>query len=225
MNKKLLLSAAIAGALSMVGCTAKYSEVPIAKNFPATGQEKLQAAAHWDVVSAHIASKLIWNLGGKLDKNAGVYVSSNKSTPFNRAIESELVFALLEDKYKVVKNPSNAINIQVTTEVVEFSEKRLQNKNIGVPTALVAGVWALAAADATAGGVATAAVATADFSRGAFAEFASGETPKTEIMITITASDKDQYIALTKGTYYVTDSDRWLYDAVQTKNFAITGEK
>jgi len=224
LDNKILLSAAITALFVMTGCTAKYSEVPLAKNFPTTGQEKIQAAAHWDIVSEHIASKLVLNIAGKVNKNTGVFVDSNKSTPFNRSIESQLISALLQDGYRVFKTPADAISIQVSTEVVEFSEKRLQAKNIGIPTALVSGVWALTAVDASVGGVATAAIATADFSRSTLSENASGETPKTEIIITITASDKNQYLGLTKGTYYVSDTDKWLYDAVQTKNFTITGK-
>ncbi len=42
-------------------------------------------------------------------------------------------------------------------------------------------------------------------------EFASGETPQHEIIITTTVSDANRYIARDTSVYYVADADRNLY--------------
>ncbi len=163
-------------------------------------------------------------MAGKVQKNAGLYISSSRQTSFNHAVELELISSLVSDGYTVLKAPGNAIKIDVDTRVVEFSPKRIQGKNVGVPTALVSGVWVLSAVDATLAGAATAAVATADLSRWVNSDNASGGTPKTEIMVSVSVSNQNQYLALSKNTYYVTDADAYLYQAAQSKSFVVAGD-
>jgi len=226
-NRKNLLAhsvCAMAVMIAVSGCTAQYSEVPIAKNFPTSDQKKLQAAAHWDVVAADISAKLRMEIDGKVQRNEGLYISSSRQTPFNHAVETELIASLVSDGYTVLKTPGNAIEVAVDTRVVEFSPKRIQAKNIGVPTALVSGVWVLSEVDATLAGAATAAVAAADLSRLFNSDNASGATPQTEIMVSVSVSNQNQYLALSKNTYYVTDADINLYRAVRSKTFIVTGD-
>lgn len=223
-NKKT--GAAVALMVALTGCTAQYSEVPVARNFPTSDQYKLQAAAHWDVVAADITEKLKQDMTGKVRPGDSLYVSSSSATPFNHAVEMELISALTRAGYTVLKSPAGAVGVSVDTRVVKFSPKRLQARMIGVPSALVAGVWALAEADAsiTAAGVVTAGVFGAEIADWMSAARASGATPQTEIMVSVSVTDASQYLALSKNTYYVTDSDTALYQAVQTRTFAVKGE-
>jgi hypothetical protein len=39
------------------GCATPYSEAPLATNFPTSKQQKLQAAAHWNVIAGDVASR------------------------------------------------------------------------------------------------------------------------------------------------------------------------
>ena len=61
-------------------------------------------------------------------------------------------------------------------------------------------------------------------------EFASGETPEHEIIITTTVSDANRYIARDTSVYYVADADRKLYMPPATahtivKTFAVGGDE
>lgn len=211
--------------MAVTGCVSNYSATPIAKNFPTSNQQKLQAASHWSVITDDLAAKLKANIEGKVQKSDPLYVSSVRNSPFNHAVELELIASLVNDGYTVFKTPSNAIKVDIDTQVIEFSPGRIQAKNIGVPTALVTGVWALAAVDATAAGVATAAVATGDASRWINSDNSSGETPRTEVIVSITVSNQNQYLAISKNTYYVTDTDKKLYEAaIDLKAFSIKGD-
>src|SRR5476649_278700 len=45
---------AMAAGLMLAGCAADYTPTPLAANFPATLQPKLQAAYHWAVITDNI---------------------------------------------------------------------------------------------------------------------------------------------------------------------------
>ena len=138
------------------------------------------------------------------------------------------IASLVTDGFNVVKTAKDAVNIEVETQVLEFSANRLQARKAGIPTALASGVWALAEVHATAAGAATAIIATVDGLSYFNSENASGGTPKTEIIINVSASDDNRFLAVTRGTYYVSDSDKGLYlaartSSLQTKEFSVRG--
>ena len=221
------VSAAILGALIISGCAARHSEVPLATNFPTTKQEKLQAASHWEVITADMAKELSASLPTPLA--GSLYVQATQDTPFNRAVKDQLVTSLVRSGHTVAKTPDGAIKVDVDTQVVEFSPNRSQNKWIGVPTALVTGAWALRAVETKSGPNTTTAVGVtalavgSDIYRWFKSEDASGPTPRTEIIVNVSVSDDQRYIARTTNVYYVTDTDRELYDAAGTKVFYVVG--
>jgi len=215
------------------GCVAKFSESPIASNFPTANQYKLQAASHWNIVSTDIADRLIADLSVKIDKTQGLYVSSVASTPFNKATEIQLISSLLGAGYRVQKSPENAIKVEIDTQVVQFSSNRNKaTRNIGVPTALVSGVWFLSEIGTTAAGVATAGVALGDLTRNFNSDEAGGPVPQTEILVNTIVSNNTDFVSVSKGTYYVADTDKSLYEAarvevtkvIPTKAFSVKGE-
>ena len=53
-------------------------------------------------------------------------------------------------------------------------------------------------------------------------EFATGETPQTEIIVTASVSDASQYLARSTSVYYVADSDQALYQATPQTTRPIT---
>lgn len=222
--RELSISFALLGVLS--GCATSHSEAPVAKNFATSDQNKLQAAAHWNIVATDIATRLKANMAGKVQKQQPLYVSSQENSAFNQAVVAELISSLVSDDYLVVKSPADAIKVDVDTQLVAFSAHRAQPKPVGLASALAAGVWVLSAADinVTTAGVATAAVFGSEAYIWANSDKATGPTPKTEITVNVSVSDNDKYLAISKDTYYVADSDRQLYEVVQTKNFAIRGD-
>ena len=227
MKPLLNVSAAILGALIISGCAARHSETPLATNFPTTKQEKLQAASHWEAITTDMAKELSASLPSPLA--GSLYVQTAQASPFNRAVKDQLITSLVHSGRPVAKTPDGALTVEVDTQVVEFSPDRSQNKWIGVPTALVTGAWALRAVETKSGANTTAAVGVTglaigtDIYRWFKSEDASGPTPKTEIIVNISISDDQRYLARSTNVYYVTDTDRELYDAAGTKVFNVVG--
>ncbi len=209
--------------LAVTGCATPYSEAPVAINFPTSNQKKLQAASHWNVIAVDVSGHLTETMAAKLQSGQPLYVESAQATPFNRAVVNQLISSLVSAGYVVAKTSTGAVRVDVDTQVVEFSPGRSQSQYAGLPTALTAGVWALAATHPTGAGAATALIVGADAYSWFKSENASGETPKTEIIINVSVSNADRYLARSTNVYYVTDTDKQLYEAVQTKNFSVTG--
>ncbi len=217
-------------AFAITGCVTPYSETPVATNFQTTSQHKLQAAAHWGVISNDLTNKIKTNMASAVNKDQAIYVSSTTTSPFNHAVVGEIIASLVTDGYNVVKKPKDAISLEVETQVLEFSPNRYRAQRVGVASALATGVWALAevGASVTAAGVATGVIFGAEAATYANAENASGSTPKTEIIINVSASNENRFLAVTRGTYYVSDTDKGLYHAaqtraLQTKEFSVRG--
>jgi hypothetical protein len=101
-----------------------------------------------------------------------------------------------------------------------------------VATALTTGVWALRDVKATVGtvlGAGVAVAAGADAYSWFRSEFATGETPQTEIIVTASISDANQFLARSTSIYYVADADSRMYvyePPVQTptRNMGVTGQ-
>jgi Ni,Fe-hydrogenase III small subunit len=222
INKTTLLALA----LTMTGCVTPYSETPTAKNFATTPQEKLQAASHWAIITGDLAQKVQSQMSGKMDKEQPLYISAKNNSPFNQTVVNELISTLVGSGYNVVKSPENTTKINVDTQVLKFSPNRLQAKMVGLPTALTAGVWAIAEtgiSGSSAGAIATTLVAGAEALSYINSDKASGNTPRTEIITNISVEDNNKYIAVSRGTYYVSDTDKWLYQAAETHNFNVRG--
>ena len=217
--------ATIAGALMMAGCAAPYSEAPLATNFPTTSQEKLQAAAHWDAISTDMAKEVTTALPSPLTGN--LYVSTSQESPFTQAMKEQLTTAIVRSGYPVATRPEGALKVELSAQVVKFSEARKQNKWIGWPTALVTGAWAVrtlsteVTAKTTAAATVTAGAIGYDVYSWFKAQSASGPTPQTEVIVNVSVSDDSRYLARSTHVYYVADSDRALYDAASTKVFSV----
>jgi hypothetical protein len=222
INKTTILACALA----VTGCVTPYSETPTAKNFPTTSQAKLQAASHWAVITNDLSQKIQTDIDGKVTRNQAIFISTKSPSPFNQAVVNELISSLVSSGYNVVKTPENTTKINVDTQVLKFSANRLQAKTVGMPTALTAGVWAISEASISstgAGALITGLVAGSEALAYMNSDKASGGTPQTEIITNISVEDSSRYLAVSRGTYFVSDSDQWLYQAVETKAFSVSG--
>ena len=210
----------------LAACATPYTEAPLATNFPTSKQPKLQAAAHWNVIAGDIAKQIS---AGLKDKRPLFVNQSAVKTGFDRAFTNDLISALVANGYTVLKSPAGALSVDVDTQVVRFSPNRPQYNHTGLATALTTGVWALHQAHATTGAVLVAGVASADAYSWFRSEFATGETPQTEIIVTASISDANQFLARSTSIYYVADADSRMYvyePPVQTptRNMGVTGQ-
>lgn len=214
------VGAALALTAMVAGCATPYSEAPLATNFPTTKQQKVQAAAHWNTIAGDVASQI----SAKLAERRPLYVAQPASkSAFDRAFANQMISALVAGGHTVLKNPAGALTVEIDTQVVSFSPDRPQYRHTGTATALTTGVWALHVGEATAGAALFATIAAADAYAWFRSEFASGETPKTEIIVTTSVNDNNQYLSRSTSVYYVTDTDRLLYESLPTRTIKVTG--
>lgn len=210
-NHPVKALATLAAMLITAGCAThnNYSPVPLATNYPSARQMQVQAGAHWQAISAHIEQQLGPAL--KQSPNLPLYVAPLQASAFNQTVASELITALVNHGYVVGKQAAGALKVDIDTQVVAFSADRPQYRYAGQRTALVDGSWVINGVEAAppTGVSNTSEDAYAWFS----SQFAPGATPKTEIVVTISVSDERRYYARATSVYYVTDSDRALYDA------------
>ncbi|MCB5190411.1 hypothetical protein LG198_06705 [Methylobacillus arboreus] len=164
-------------------------------------------------------------MGNKVSKEQALYVSASEDSPFNQAVIAELIASLVNNGYTVIKTREAAINVEVDTQVLQFSAKRLQARTVGIPTALAAGVWTLSELNSSisAAGVATGLISGTEALTYINSDKASGATPQTEIIINAAVSDNSRYLAVSRATYYVADSDQWLYQAIRNASFNVRG--
>ena len=199
-----LLMATFSGA-----CASPFSEAPLATNFPTTMQAKVQTAGHWNVIAKDVATQIT---KGYSDNRPLFVREAATKTAFDHAFANQLVSALVEQGRTVSKSATGALVVEIETQSVSFTANRPQYRYIGAATMLAAGIWTLAAVDATTAGVATAAVAGADAHSWFKSEFASGLTPSTEIIVTTSVSDDSRFLMHGTNVYYVADADRSLYE-------------
>lgn len=211
----------------LAGCATPYSEAPLATNFPTTKQQKLQAAAHWNVIAGDVARQIAADLKEKPPLHVN---PPTAKTEFNRAFGNLLVSALVAEGFSVQKTPVGAKSVDVDTQAVRFSADRPQYEFVGKPTAVMTGLWALrdvkltTVARVLAAGIGAAAVY--DAHAWFRSEFATGETPQTEIIVTTSVSDADRYLTRSTNVYYVADTDSGIYTPpriVNIKEMRVTG--
>ncbi|MFL6676346.1 MAG: hypothetical protein ACJ8LG_24035 [Massilia sp.] len=201
-----------------------YTPAPAPTNFAFSAQAKLQAAAHWSVITKHMEQALGPSLANS--PRRPLFVRPLQATPFNQAVASQLMTLLVNDGHVVSKTPEAALNVDIDTQVVQFSARRPHHVFNGAPSALAAGAWALSQIQPTSGGLAIAAIGAFDAYSWFHSEIAPGATPQTEIIVTVSVSDERRYYARYTSVYYTTDSDQMLYgsaNAQLTKSFAVKG--
>jgi hypothetical protein len=205
--------ALLTGVLWLSGCAAPYSAVPLPANAPLAKQDQLQASAHWKAISAHLEKQLEPTI--RKTPNIPLYVQVAQNTPFSQTMASQLITSLVNDGYVVGKASAGALKVEIDTQVVAFSADRPQYLFAGSRSELMGGAWVINNVNDI-GAPRPAADEAPRFSEhDAYSWFRSefsGATPKTEIVLTISVSDERRYYARSTSVYYVTDSDRSLYE-------------
>ncbi len=220
MRKTLL--AGIAG-IFLAGCAAEYSEVPRPTNYPVLKQKKMQAASHWNIIANDVAEQI----SNSIRKDEILYLSRSKQeTEFNEAFYNQLLTALVNKGIRISKNgDTRALTVDVETQLVKFSPNRFQNHRFVSSTVIAAGLMAvngLHPSTTTAAALGILGVTAANDWHQWMDEYAKGETPQYELIVTTSATNSVQYIARRTDVYYIADPDNHLYN--QTfKNIAITG--
>lgn len=209
---KKVMMGLLVGSMVLSGC-ARHSETPIASNFPYQQQHKLQSASHWQLISQNAAEQLIQSLPEKRP----LYIrQSAQHSPFEKAFAQQLTTSLIAAGYPIMKQPmrSDMLVVDVSATPLRFAPGRKQYSTTGKLTLLTSGLWVLERIyDVVSPGAAMVAGAAAvDTTHWLRSEFASGPTPRTELMVTTTVSNDAQYYAQNTSVYYTADRDLSLYE-------------
>ena len=201
MALKLLM--AVAAGVILSGCATRYTPAPLAANFPASKQAKLQATYHWGIVADAVERQLAVAL--KKTPTRPVFINTPaEPNPFQRALATQLTTALVNDGFTVSRAPAGALKIDLDVQTLTFAANRPQyRQNFGQRFPLADGVWM--AKELSAPRLENEPFDPLD------SEFAPGATPRTEIIVTISVSDQYRYLARSTSAYYVADADYALY--------------
>jgi hypothetical protein len=228
-----MLTACATGMYS--GGTANYApsnEVPIASNFATSTQKKLQAAEHWRRVANHAAARLSTALRAgnacipktgcvtlyvKRACEASGCIREACDTTFNRVFYNDLVTALVAQGYPVSTVPTvDAVVVDIDIQAVSFTANRPQYRYAGEPVEIGPGTWALRDPANLIDAHRTLAPRTEGYDSNWYrTQFAGGETPRNELVITTSAvSPSKTYLGRDTAVYYTSDSDAQLYFCV-----------
>lgn len=201
---------------------APNNEVPVATNFQTSTQLKLQSGEHWNLIARDSAKAINESLQRsaiclpKSTECRPVFVRTPEYlTEFSRAFYNQLKTALVDSGVAVArKNQPGALEMEIDIQPIKFTNNRPQYRYAGVATELGQGVWALRdVADMNPSDSSLSPALPLPNSVSWFrSQFASGQTPKTEIVVTLSLADARTYMARSTNVYYVADSDAQLYD-------------
>ena len=217
--------------------TAAFNETPIATNFQTSNQLKLQASKHWLNIADDTGRAVVDLLSQPRTCPATtqpcktIYVKpAEVVTEFSRAFHNQLITTLVKHGLSVTKDPNTDFVVEMDVQPVQFSPNRPQYRYAGVPVQLGPGIWGLrdvASMSPTDSSITPPSANALHWFR---TEFAVGQTPQAEIVVTVSIVDGTRYLSRVQNAYYIADSDRRLYDEEMCSLYklcakAVTAEK
>jgi len=195
-------------AILCLGLGACMSQVPVATTYPVTYQKKMQAAQHWDILTADIAQRLRDNLVGSGEspgRPVSLYVQQPRySSEFGIAFHNLLVTHLLEQGFAMSEGPSGGLPVNYDIQVVTHKDRGFIRPTPGLFTALTGTVLVLRDVADTHSGAAAGML-------GAVAlDVATGyitDTPNSEIIVNTSVMNGDRYVTRLRDIYYVSDNN------------------
>lgn len=218
-------SLVLAGSIFLAGCTAPFTEAPVATNFEASEQRKLQSAQHWQVIADDAASQLLQQLEGTLcapnqpvcsrglHEGKKLYIRSLETdNQFHRAFKLSLMNSLIKaNVFRVATRPNDkdVLVIDVATEYVRWAERARRDPVMGEMTVLTSGLWVLRQTydHVSPGAAMVGAAVSADAYFAYNSKFAKGPRPRHELMVSVSVADQQYYYANTVNVYYTTERD------------------
>lgn len=202
--KKSILSAyaiAIAGMIGgMSGCATHNNETPLATIFPITKQQKLQAGGHWSAIANDVAERMKNNK--VIDSATLSVLPPTPDTAFTKAFRNQLISALVNKGLTVTADcpPQRDCrpNAKIKGTVVEIETQLVK--------------------------FAPGRYQNRRDNYKAYPEFANGETPQYELIVTTSTSKGAVFVGRSTDVYYIADLDSTLYGMLPGMTFAITGD-
>ena len=193
--------------LLCLGLGACMSQVPVATTYPVTFQKKMQAAGHWDVLTADVAKRLHDSLlgsGEQQGRPVSLYVQRPKyDSDFGNAFHDLLITHLMEQGFTVSENPASGLPVTYSIQVVTHKDRGFIRPTPGLFTALAGSVYVLrSVADQSA----TSAVMLGAVALDVVSGFIT-DNPNSEIIVTTSVMSSDRYAARLRDIYYISDNN------------------
>jgi len=209
MRHKLL---AFLAPLALVALGACQSQVPLASTYDLTFQQKMQAAAHWQVLARDIVEQVS---ARTVSYHRDIVIEhEGGDTVFATAFDDMLVTEFVNRGYAVREVPElDSMVLRYKTQVISHRSREFVRPPPGTFTVLTAGVLAVrevlldnwGSGEAIAG-LGVAAVG-ADIVSGSLASVTG-----TEFIVTTSLLKHNAYIARYTDIYYLPDDDVGLYE-------------
>lgn len=191
--RRVSLIAALAAAAWLAGCSAP--DVPRVDDYPVTGQKKVQALHHWDVLAEDVAARVAERIATWPQGEHPIHVVAAEHSDFNRGFVKLLQVHLLEHGVALSTVPT-AVEMQVQTQVVQHGVGAAVNRPASLPTTTLGdgiGVlrdWQPQYGDRT---------------------VVTGGPKRTEVLVTTTLTNDNLYLTGTADMYYIEQADAALY--------------
>ena len=194
-------------------------QVPPATTFSQTGQHTVLAAQHWGAIAADVALQTRHSLEtSKVLGTRSIYVAPFSSSTFDLAFTNFMISSLVKAGIPVTSNPEGALQLKYETQVVYHNVEFDPREQGFIPGLAVAGAATFVAADIW---VLHEALDRDSTLLGLVGTIAPGvaydvvkvrnEPTNTELLITTSITDSEQYVHRTTDAYYIARADAGLF--------------
>lgn len=204
--KTLMTPVIVALSLGLAACA---SQVPVPTTYPITFQHKMQAAHHWDLLTADVADRLSGALAGVGSGQPVVlYVRESRccTSEFGEAFRNLLITHLMDKGFGVTEDPeATALTVEYDVQLISHNDRGF----IRPPPGLFSGLAALAGSlfglvDAgSPGGAAAVGALALDVAPG----YVVSPHPDSEVIVTTSVTNRDRYVTRMRDIYYVSDNN------------------
>ncbi len=197
----------------LIGCSFDhannaYLPYPVAQNRPLEYQDKLQGAAHWDVLAANEAEEISTMVGA----NASISFEDELSeTDFNLAYKKMLTGHLLDHGVRVLGSAGDYL-LRYETQILHHSNRDRLSLPAGIVTSgTVAGLLTLHSASNMTHSLIMA-IPFAYAEDWFLANSKEGRTPDTEVLITTELHQSNEVVESSTRIYYFNQGNESMYE-------------
>jgi len=209
--KKLLITALLS--VFFVGCASKNLDYPRATTFPYSTQQKMQAAAHWNILAANEAKLISSKLSGSplihiSCKSSGCGANGMNNSPFAEAYREFLTSHLVNNGANVAINKeSGAYNLEYHVQVVTHNDRDGLSAKPGALSATAAAAFGIYKAVNDFSYPARAVIPLVVLGDLALYNAVETSTSNTEVLVTTKITKGNRVITSNSSIYYFNAGD------------------
>ncbi|MBK5930981.1 hypothetical protein CCR82_10710 [Halochromatium salexigens] len=209
LSRLALVAIIIAISLALSGCFyTNAAQVPMAKTYPYSEQQRMQAAHHWQVLAEYEAKGILQQQHLRATPLYLPERHDHTSGEFARGYHALLTSELVSGGAIVKKRPRGAVTVDFDVEVIHHSDRGFIRPYPGMMTlaAFASGVSVLVAPSSNAGLALIPPVVASDVTSGSWASVGD-----EEVIITTEITDNERVLYSSSNIYYINQGDRRHY--------------